>query len=96
MCSKQFWSIASIIHKYDRKDLIQTTNYLSLAVTVFSIIGFITFRCFQNKMYQTIDKENQTQDDFTIFVENIEIVDLNGLQDTTVNNKDEYNYKDGL
>ena len=52
------------------------TDILLLAVTVILMFYFLGYRRIQYSMYDKIDKEKQTQDDFTIFVENIPILNF--------------------
>ena len=75
-CSQQFWTFASILYKTNREDLILSTDVLSLVTILFLIAYFLAYRKFQYKMYEVIDIKNQTQDDFTIFVENIPVLNF--------------------
>ena len=52
------------------------------------------YRRLQYKMYDKIDKENQTQDDFSIFVENIPI--LNFPKHADEEGKFQFNYDKDL
>lgn len=93
-CSKQLWSLASIIHKNNRADLVHITNILVLVVCVVKVILFICYRSFQYSMYDKIDYQNQTQDDFSIFVENIPILDFPDRPDQ--NNTFQFDYDKDL
>ena len=75
-CTGNFWSYASLIYKSNREDLIVVTEILSFVSIVFMIIYFLVYRRFQYTMYDSIDKTNQTQDDYSIFVEYIPILNF--------------------
>jgi hypothetical protein len=45
------------------------------------------------EIYDTIDENNQTQDDYTIFVENIPILDFPESNDTKPMNQIDFNYE---
>ena len=51
-------------------------DILNLVCIVLSIIFFFFFRKKQYKFYDTIDKNIQTEDDYTIMVSNISTLDF--------------------
>jgi hypothetical protein len=55
---------------------VYTLDILCLLIVIGSIVFFILYRKLQYKIYDSIDSENQTQDDYTILVENIPILDF--------------------
>jgi hypothetical protein len=55
---------------------VYTLDILCLLIVIGSIVFFIFYRKLQYKIYDSIDSENQTQDDYTILVENIPILDF--------------------
>lgn len=75
-CSSEFWSLASLIHKYDRKDLVNVTDILSFVTIIVLFVYFMMVRKLLYTLYCNIDQNNQTEDDFTIIVENIPILDF--------------------
>lgn len=75
-CSSQFWSYASLIYKYNREDLMLITDILSFVCIIILLPFFLFYRRLQYNMYDIIDNSNQTQDDFSIFVEYIPVLDF--------------------
>ena len=73
-CVHQFFTKASIFHKDDRDDLINTTDLLAFITIFVSIIYFTIYRRVSYHIYNVIDEKNQTEDDYTIFVEDIPIL----------------------
>lgn len=51
-------------------------DVLNLITIVGSIIFFVRYRQIQYEIYDNIDKSHQTQDDFTVLIENIPIMDF--------------------
>ena len=51
-------------------------DVLSLIVVIMSIFFFLYYRSVQYDLYGKIERQIQTQDDFTIFVEGIPILDF--------------------
>ena len=75
-CSSQLFSYASIIYKFNRKDLINVTDALSLVTVILSIVYFLFYRAVQYQVYCIIDKDNLTEDDYSILVEDIPILNF--------------------
>ena len=75
-CVQQFFTKASIFHKDDRKDLINTTDLLAFITVLVSIIYFTVYRRIQYQIYNVIDEKNQTEDDYAIFVEDVPILNF--------------------
>ncbi len=51
-------------------------DVLNLITIIGSIIFFVRYRQIQYEIYDNIDKSHQTQDDFTVLIENIPIMDF--------------------
>ena len=71
---------------------VYTLDILCLLVAIGSIAFFILYRKIQYQISDFIDAENQTQDDYTILVEGIPILDYKS--GSSKNNKDaiEFDY----
>lgn len=48
-------------------------NILNNVMVIISILFFYLYRRYQYKIYGMLDVHNLTQDDFTVFVENIPV-----------------------
>lgn len=72
--------------------LAYTLDLLCLIVVIGSIIFFILYRKIQYTIYDKIDAEHQTQDDYTIFVENIPILDFDKVHLRSSNKGVQFEY----
>ena len=68
--------MASVLHKDNRLDLINVTDILTFSTIIVSMVYFSIFRRVQYKIYCIIDDKNQTEDDYSIFVEDIPILNF--------------------
>ena len=75
-CSRQFYTYVSVIYKYNREDLLITTNLFSLVTVGVMIFYFLIYRRLMYRMHDIIDSDSQTQDAFTVFVTDIPILNL--------------------
>ena len=79
-----------------KKATLKIANILGLVVVVGSIIFFLVYRKIQYNLYDQIDHEFQTQDDYTLFVENIPILDFKESLSTEDGNYIEFDYEQAL
>lgn len=75
-CVEQFFTMASVLHKDNRLDLINVTDILTFCTIILSMVYFLVFRRAQYKIYCIIDEKNQTEDDYSIFVEDIPVLNF--------------------
>lgn len=76
LCAKSFFTLTSAYNKINREDMIDVLDILNLITIVLSIIFFLIYRKRQYEIYDSIDTNQQTQDDYSILIENIPILDL--------------------
>ena len=79
ICTKSVFELISTYNKHmDPKEriMLEIQNILCLVSVILSIIFFTYYKKMRSKIYDIIDDKNQTQDDYTIFVENIPILDF--------------------
>lgn len=76
-----------------KQSLFKIENILCLIVVVLSIVYFIIYRKIQYNIYEAIDAEHQTQDDYTLFVENIPVLDYKDDMENNEIEMMEFNYE---
>lgn len=77
-CQESLFTSTSGYNKYrsDRHDLIIALDVLNLVTIILSIPFFLAYRRMQYKLYDEIDAVKQTEDDYTLFIENIPILNF--------------------
>jgi len=79
ICSESLFELISTYNKHldvPKRFVLKIQNILCLVAIVGSIFYFLIYRRMQYKIYDALDAEHQTQDDYTLFVENIPILDF--------------------
>ena len=75
-CQAAIWNYASVLNLQGNEHYLFIQDILTLATIVLSIIFFFIYRKQQYRFNEEIDKNRQTEDDFTIFVSNIPLLDF--------------------
>jgi hypothetical protein len=65
---------------------------LNLITIILSIAFFLIYRKIQYQIYEDIEKEHQTQDDFKLLIENIPILDFKIGQTIQDKHKIQFDY----
>ena len=66
-------SLLSGYNKHTKKDLYELSNlaYLNLGFTLFSLVYLMAYKVFSYNLYDFLQNNDPTEDDFTVLVENI-------------------------
>ena len=73
------WIYLSIMNKRNDDEFVKINDILSFITVAFSVAYFLAFRKIQYLTYHKIDLSNQTADDYTIFVEEIPVLNMRNL-----------------
>ena len=95
LCEGNFFGKFSTYNLYEDKTMkgyVYTMDILCLLIVLGSIPFFIAYRKIQYQIYDKIDAENQTQDDYTILVEDIPILDFKTGSSKNNKHSIEFNY----
>lgn len=88
------FSTYNVYEDTSMKGYVYTMDILCLLIVIGSIPFFIMYRKMQYQIYDQINAENQTQDDYTILVENIPILDYKTGSSKTNKHSIEFNYEE--
>ena len=95
LCGKNSFAKSSLYNKMTptSEKLIVIVDILNLATVVVSILFFFFYRKYQYGIYSLLDSNAHTQDDYTLFVENIPVF---MAVETTQSGKISFEYEAGL
>ena len=80
-CENIFWNYASVINLQGNPQMLYLQDILNLVIIVLSLIFFFIYRKIQYELNKEIDKNHQTEDDFTLFISGIPLLDFPSNQE---------------
>lgn len=75
-CEPILWNMISIYNKKDNQKFIFIQDILSLVFVLLSVVFFFLYRKSQYSKAQLLNNKNQVEEDYTILVENIPLIDF--------------------
>lgn len=75
-CTRDPWNYLSTVNLKGEEKYLFIQDILDLVVVVFSIVFFFCYRKMQYHMAKVLDATRQTEDDFTILISNIPLIDF--------------------
>ncbi len=99
VCTESIFELISTYNKHEdlrQRMMLKIQNILCLIGVVGSIIFFMVYKKIRYDIYLAIDASHQTQDDYTLFIENIPILDFKPHMNTTDLNMIAFDYEEKL